>query len=304
MEMGADHPIVLEPRCPAAEDPAVEEFLRLAKALTAAAWVELVLRPIGPAPAQTYLLGTRKQKSCELSLDVGVDFDATIRLGKVPRLEGDIANILTGSLKRILAHRYLLIEMNLLRGAMETTSNSVLIFDHEGRILFANPPADQLLSLQTEDELLARSNGHPKQPLFSLMCALVDHVSAGAGAAGSWKGVVELDEGRVLSCEVTRVEDADPEGLKAVLVVLQPAESASEIRVQTFATNFGLSPREREVLYLLGRGLTTVAMAEELGISPHTVRDHLKNLYRKTGTKGRSELLGLITRGSPVAIDG
>jgi DNA-binding CsgD family transcriptional regulator len=39
-------------------------------------------------------------------------------------------------------------------------------------------------------------------------------------------------------------------------------------------------------------------MADELGISPHTIRDHLKNLYRKTGTKGRNELLGLISRAS------
>ena len=44
--------------------------------------------------------------------------------------------------------------------------------------------------------------------------------------------------------------------------------------------------------------LTTVAMAEELGISPHTIRDHLKHLYRKTGTKGRNELFGLISRDS------
>jgi DNA-binding CsgD family transcriptional regulator len=39
-------------------------------------------------------------------------------------------------------------------------------------------------------------------------------------------------------------------------------------------------------------------MAEELGISPHTIRDHLKHLYRKTGTNGRNELLGLISRAS------
>jgi DNA-binding CsgD family transcriptional regulator len=50
------------------------------------------------------------------------------------------------------------------------------------------------------------------------------------------------------------------------------------------------------VLDLLEQGLTTGAMAEELGISPHTVRDHLKHLYRKTGAKGRGELLGLIAR--------
>jgi DNA-binding CsgD family transcriptional regulator len=88
-----------------------------------------------------------------------------------------------------------------------------------------------------------------------------------------------------------------------VLVILRPTESESDIRVQAFAASHNLSPREQEVLYLLGRGLTTAAMAEELGISPHTVRDHLKHLYRKTGTKGRSELLGLISRTSTVSGD-
>ena len=69
-------------------------------------------------------------------------------------------------------------------------------------------------------------------------------------------------------------------------------------RIQVFSSSHGLSPREQEVLQLLGRGLTTAAMAEELGISPHTIRDHLKHLYRKTGTKGRNELFGLISRAS------
>jgi DNA-binding CsgD family transcriptional regulator len=84
----------------------------------------------------------------------------------------------------------------------------------------------------------------------------------------------------------------------AVLVLLQPLESDAIARMQAFSSSYGLSPREQEVLGLLGRGLTTGAMAEELGISPHTVRDHLKHLYRKTGTKGRNELLGLISRAS------
>jgi DNA-binding CsgD family transcriptional regulator len=39
-------------------------------------------------------------------------------------------------------------------------------------------------------------------------------------------------------------------------------------------------------------------MADRLGISPHTIRDHLKHLYRKTGTGSRSELLGMISRKS------
>ena len=111
VEMGADHPFVLEPRCPAAEDPAVLDFLCLARALTDAAWVELELRPIGPAPAQTYAFGTRGKGAFEQSLEIGVDFDATLRLGKITELENEIATILTASLKRVLTCRNLMTEL-------------------------------------------------------------------------------------------------------------------------------------------------------------------------------------------------
>lgn len=47
-----------------------------------------------------------------------------------------------------------------------------------------------------------------------------------------------------------------------------------------------LSPREREVLSLLGGGRTPVRIAEVLGISVHTVRRHLTNAAEKVGVRG------------------
>jgi DNA-binding CsgD family transcriptional regulator len=107
----------------------------------------------------------------------------------------------------------------------------------------------------------------------------------------------------MMVCQVVRVAASASLGTDAVLVMLQPSEPESDARIQAFASSHGLSPREEEVLHLLGRGLTTAAMAEELGISPHTVRDHLKHLYSKTGTRGRSELLGMISRASALGVD-
>jgi DNA-binding CsgD family transcriptional regulator len=301
--MGADHPFVLEPRCPAEKDPGVQDYLRLARALTDAAWVELELCPNGPAPAQKYRLGTSSKKAISLSLEAGVDFDASLRLGKAAQPTTELVTLLSDSLSRILEGRNLQIQIALLRGVVDAASHLVLIFDSEGHIIFANPPADHLLSLQTEDELPASFNGQPRRPLFTLLCSLVERVVSGDGGETRWTGVLELGDGRMMACETTRVAHSGHDGPDAVLVILRPMDSGSGIRARAFAASYGLSPREQEVLHLLGRGLTTAAMAEELGISPHTVRDHLKHLYRKTGTKGRSELSGLISRASAVSVD-
>jgi DNA-binding CsgD family transcriptional regulator len=42
-----------------------------------------------------------------------------------------------------------------------------------------------------------------------------------------------------------------------------------------------LTPREVSVVRLLGSGFSYEQVAAELGISPHTVVTHIKNLYRK-----------------------
>ncbi|GIJ45974.1 hypothetical protein Val02_28600 [Virgisporangium aliadipatigenens] len=48
-----------------------------------------------------------------------------------------------------------------------------------------------------------------------------------------------------------------------------------------------LTPREREVLGLLGEGLTAAAIAHRLGVSRRTVTKHQEKLYRKMGTADR-----------------
>ena len=296
--MGADYPIVLEPRCPAQTDPGILSFVRLAKELTRASWVELELWPTATSPSQIYRSGPGSGKAITLTLQAGIEFDASLRLGKAEQPSPELVTLLSDSLQRNLENRNLLIQTDLLSRALETTSSLVLLFDNHGGILFANPSADNLLSQQTENELLGSCDNRPQQSLFTLLSSLVEWTASSDGAATSWNGTIELDDGRRMATEVARIPAPSLDGPEAVLVTLQPTEPDTDSRIQVFSSSHGLSPREQDVLQLLSRGLTTAAMAEDLGISTHTIRDHLKHLYRKTGTKGRNELLGLISRAS------
>jgi len=52
-----------------------------------------------------------------------------------------------------------------------------------------------------------------------------------------------------------------------------------------------LTPREREVLELLARGLPNAEIARELVISPKTVGTHVEHIYAKLGVRSRVQAL-------------
>lgn len=56
-----------------------------------------------------------------------------------------------------------------------------------------------------------------------------------------------------------------------------------------------LTPREREVVEHLMQGSDNQSMATTLGISPNTLKTHLRKIYRKYGVSKKSELLALIS---------
>ena len=61
-----------------------------------------------------------------------------------------------------------------------------------------------------------------------------------------------------------------------------------------------LSAREKEIVTLLARGLTSKEIADKLCISKSTVESHRKNLRDKTGAKTTSELIAMAVKHSGI----
>jgi len=57
-----------------------------------------------------------------------------------------------------------------------------------------------------------------------------------------------------------------------------------------------LTPQQREIVVLAGRGLTNGEIADRLYLSPRTVASHLYRSYPKLGIAGRHQLAALIAR--------
>jgi DNA-binding CsgD family transcriptional regulator len=75
-------------------------------------------------------------------------------------------------------------------------------------------------------------------------------------------------------------------------VVLQPA--TTDQLLPALAAWYELSPRQLDVLRLLVQAHPIKQIARRLQLSPHTVEDHLKTLYRKTGTNSHQELIAAL----------
>ncbi len=63
--------------------------------------------------------------------------------------------------------------------------------------------------------------------------------------------------------------------------------------------SFGLSVAERRVFDLLLRGMSEKEIARPLGISRHTVHNHIRHIYSAFGVHSRAELMSLVLNDQP-----
>ena len=106
----------------------------------------------------------------------------------------------------------------------------------------------------------------------------------------------EVALARVLSSEglwiVLHGASLVADGARRAAVIIEPAHPA---RISPLLMSaYGLTEREQDVTRLVLRGDSKAQIAAELCVSAHTVQQHLKSVFEKTGVRSRRELVGKV----------
>jgi two-component system response regulator DesR len=106
-----------------------------------------------------------------------------------------------------------------------------------------------------------------------LLISGAGRISAGAARAAGASGFVSKDWGA-------------PDVLRAIRMV---GLGMDVFEPEAEPAKAPLSEREREVVSLIAAGSTNREIAEQLFLSPHTVKEYTSGVYRKLGVRNRAE---------------
>ncbi len=113
----------------------------------------------------------------------------------------------------------------------------------------------------------------------------------GAIAAGAAGYLLKDQEDGALAAQLRRIDDGEPPLSPSIArrMMAHFAEHAQPTSAEQTADSAGLTPRELQVLALLGRGSRVAEAAKHLGLTDQTVATYVKTIYRKLRITSRAE---------------
>jgi len=195
----------------------------------------------------------------------------------------------------------------LLADIVDSSDDAIIGKSLEGHVTFWNQGAERMYGYLAEEAIgrhiafLAPDDRQNEIP------ALIDRIRRGETVARFQTRRLAKD-GRLLDISLRLVPVRDGQGvLTGITAIARDCTPlrAAENRLQELAADPGhrdiadrlaaLTPRERDLLNHLMRGLSNKAIALELRISPRTVELHRVHLMRKMGTRTLYDLIRMMS---------
>ncbi len=159
----------------------------------------------------------------------------------------------------------------------------VVLFAKDLTVVAVSAEAEALLSLIDDQH----SRTLPLPFAVYTVAAALNAIHAEAGAPSPPSTRVHALTGDWIGLHASRLRSAAGEEQIAVVVELIDAHATVPLMLSAYR----LSPREAQVAQLVLRGASTRVIVDTLHTSPHTVQDHLKTVFAKTGVNSRRDLV-------------
>jgi PAS domain S-box-containing protein len=183
-----------------------------------------------------------------------------------------------------------------IHGSLEDVSVPMYVVDRKGKILWLNEAGQRLIpgaEGKTFTDVLAADRVHPARRHFALRML-------GREEFNDHETVLRTPEGGRRGIEISSVPLRRGRAIVGVFGVMRAQRRDQASRTRRPAAP-ELTPRQHEVLRLLGAGMTTRQMADEMGLSTETVRNHVRGVLTQLRAQSRLEAvlaghrLGLLT---------
>jgi PAS domain S-box-containing protein len=178
---------------------------------------------------------------------------------------------------------------------------SVYLIDRDGRFRWMNAVARELFG-----DVLGRKFKWVVAPdQLHLARQQFARKLIGEAATTQFDLAVLGSDGRRITVRINSVPLHGAGDIVGVLAFVYPKDTAADAEAEAHTTTSvpELTARQHEVLALLGDGLGTKEIAEHLGVSEETTRNHIRALLRSLGARSRLQAvvrayrLGLLDRG-------
>jgi PAS domain S-box-containing protein len=178
-----------------------------------------------------------------------------------------------------------------IHGALEEVSVPMYVLDRSGKIMWLNDAGDELIpngAGRKFTEVLAPELVEPSRRRYA-------ERMAGTEAFVDHETVVKAPGGGGHAVEISSAPLRNGQRIVGVFGVFRAVHPVAPGTGRSAPTP-RLTPRQREVLEMLGVGLTTRQMADRTGLSIETVRNHVRAVLHELGAQSRLEAMLLAHR--------
>jgi DNA-binding CsgD family transcriptional regulator len=184
---------------------------------------------------------------------------------------------------------------------LDRLPHGVILLDHKQQVLKVNLCAEQLLQPPSplyicQGALAAR--GSETQRKLQLLIGQCVATSRGAGTSAGGLITARRGEGdaaiQVLVCPMRTTAGTLEVRPPVAAIFLHDPTVAVKIDEQALRSGFGLTTAESRLTALLIAGRSLQEASAQLGVSRHTVRSQLKDVFAKTGVNSQADLLRML----------